>query len=207
MQTRDEITERAARYWQPLAGRAGLADGVFDRLAAAYGEPHRRYHTLAHIVEMLDCLDQSRHLAVDEDAVALAVWFHDAVYDSTVAHGANEAASADLLSALCPVAAAAPAHAMILHSAHHGPSEDPDTRLFCDLDLYRLAGPLETFLRHGDDVRAEYGWVSDDAWASGRASFMGGMLKRPVIFQTDYWRDRLEADARRNIAYLLDRRR
>jgi predicted metal-dependent HD superfamily phosphohydrolase len=204
MQTRDEITERARRHWWPLAGRVGIADGVFDRLAAAYGEPHRRYHTLAHIVEMLDCLDRSRRLAVDEDAVALAVWFHDAVYDSTVAHGANEAASADLLSTLCPVAAAAPAHAMILHSVHHGPSEDPDTRLFCDLDLYRLAGPLETFLKHGDDVRAEYGWVSDEAWASGRAAFMGGMLKRPVIFQTRYWRDRLEADARRNIAYVLD---
>ncbi len=204
MQTRDDMTERAARHWQPLAGRVGLSDGVFDRLAAAYGEPHRRYHTLTHIVEMLDCLDQSRHLAVDEDAVALAVWFHDAVYDSTVAHGANETASADLLSAVCPVAAAAPAHAMILHSTHHGPSDDPDTRLFCDLDLYRLAGPLETFLKHGDDVRAEYGWVSDAAWASGRASFMGGMLKRPVIFQTDYWRDRLEADARRNITYVLE---
>jgi len=204
MPPRDDTTKRAARYWRPLGARQGLGDGVFERLVAAYGEPHRHYHTLVHIVEMLDCLDQSRHLAVDEDAVALAVWFHDAIYDSTVAHGANEAASADLLSDLCPVAAAVPAHAMILHSAHHGPSDDPDTRLFCDLDLYRLAGPLATFLRHGDDVRAEYGWVSDEAWASGRASFMGGMLKRPAIYQTDYWRDRLEADARRNIAYLLD---
>jgi predicted metal-dependent HD superfamily phosphohydrolase len=204
MPSRDDTTKRAARHWRPIAARHGLADGIFERLAAAYGEPHRRYHTLVHIVEMLDCLDQSRHLAADADAVALAVWFHDAVYDSTVAHGANEAASADLLSVLCPVDTAAPAHAMILHSVHHGPSGDPDTRLFCDLDLYRLAGPLETFLRHGDDVRAEYGWVSDEAWASGRAAFMGGMLRRPVIYQTDYWRERLESDARRNIAYVLD---
>jgi predicted metal-dependent HD superfamily phosphohydrolase len=204
MQTRTDIQERARRHWRPLAARLGLSDGIFDRLVAAYGEPHRRYHTLAHVVEMLDCLEESRSLAVNPDAVALAVWFHDAVYDSTVAHGANEAASADLLSALCAGDAAAQAHAMILHSAHHGPSGDPDTQLFCDLDLYRLAGPLETFLKHGDDVRAEYDWVSDEAWASGRASFMGGMLKRPVIFQTDYWRDRLEADARRNIAYVLD---
>lgn len=206
MPTRDDTTERAAGYWRPLAARQGLADGIFERLASAYGEPHRQYHTLVHIVEMLDCLDRSRHLAVNEDAVALAVWFHDAVYDSTVAHGANEAASADLLTAHCPVAAAAPAHAMILHSAHHGPSDDPDTRLFCDLDLYRLAGPLETFLKHGADVRAEYGWVSDEAWASGRASFMSEFLKRPVIYQTGYWRERLEADARRNIAYVLDQR-
>jgi predicted metal-dependent HD superfamily phosphohydrolase len=199
-----DAKDRAARYWRPLAARLGLADDIFERLVAAYGEPHRRYHTLDHIVEMLDCLDESRHLAANEDALALAVWFHDAVYESTVAHGASEAASADLLSALCPVDAAPAAHAMILHSVHHGPSDDPDTQLFCDLDLYRLAGPLETFLRHGDDVRAEYDWVSDEAWAHGRASFMGGLQKRPVIYQTAYWRARLEADARRNIAYVLE---
>jgi len=184
--------------------RLGLADGLFGRLAAAYGELHRHYHTLVHIVEMLDCLDRSRDLAVNLDALMLAVWFHDVAYDSKAARGANEAASADLLSALCPVEAAPAARAMVLHSAHHGTTDDPDTRLFCDLDLYRLAGPLETFLRHGEDVRREYAWVDDRAWASGRAAFMAALLQRPAIYQTAYWRDRLEGEARRNIAHLLE---
>lgn len=205
MPTDPEVTKKARAYWTPLAARLSLDDGIFARLAAAYGEAHRRYHTLVHIVEMLDCLAESRAPAANPDAVELAVWFHDAVYDSTATNGANERASADLLSRLCPVPAAGPAHAMILHSAHHGPSDDPDTRLFCDLDLYRLAGPVETFLRHGDDVRREYAWIDDESWASGRARFMAGLLARPAIYQTDYWHARLEADARRNIAYLLDK--
>lgn len=210
MQTPDTLTERASRCWRPLVARLGLAeglaDGIFDRLTAAYGEPHRRYHTLAHVVEMLDCLEQSRQLAVNCDALELAIWFHDAVYDSTAAPGKNEAASAELLAELCPVDAAKPAYAIILHSSHHGPSDDPDTRLFCDLDLYRLAGSLETFLRHGDNVRREYAWVDDAAWATGRAAFMAGMQRRPEIYQTAYWHDRLERQARSNIAHIVERK-
>jgi len=203
MFNRNDVTQSARAYWQPLAARLGLEDEVFDRLSAMYSEPHRHYHTLAHVVEMLECLEESSDLIADRDVMELAVWFHDAVYDSTAAHGGNEGASADLLSDTCSGAAVAPAHAIILHSADHGPSGDPDTQLFCDLDLYRLAGSYETFLKHGDDVRREYAWIDDDAWAVGRAKFMGRLQERPAIYQTGYWRGRLETQARSNIARLL----
>lgn len=203
MSNRNDVTQSARAYWQPLAARLGLEDEVFDRLSAMYWEPHRHYHTLAHVVEMLECLEESSDRIGDRDVMELAVWFHDAVYDSTAAHGGNEDASADLLSNICSGAAVAPADAIIRHSAHHGPSGDPDTQLFCDLDLYRLAGSYETFLKHGDDVRREYAWIDDDAWAVGRAKFMGRLQERPAIYQTRYWRDRLETQARSNIARLL----
>lgn len=203
MSLHNDVTLSARTYWKPLAARLDLGDDVFDHLAAAYSEPHRHYHTLVHVVEMLECLAESGDLAANRDVLELAVWFHDAVYDSAAAHGGNEAASADLLSDTCTLAAAKPAQAIILHSAHHGPSDDPDTQLFCDLDLYRLAGSYETFLRHGDDVRQEYAWIDDDAWAAGRVKFMGRLQERPKIYQTAYWRDRLETQARSNIARLL----
>jgi predicted metal-dependent HD superfamily phosphohydrolase len=203
MSNRNDVTLNARADWQPLAARLGLEDEVFDRLSAMYSEPHRHYHTLAHVVEMLDCLEESSDLIADRDVMELAVWFHDAVYDSTAAHGGNEGASADLLSNTCSGAAVASAHAIILHSVHHGPSGNSDTQLFCDLDLYRLAGSYETFLKHGDDVRREYSWIDDDAWAVGCAKFMERLQERPAIYQTGYWRDRLETQARSNIARLL----
>ncbi|MEM9683442.1 MAG: hypothetical protein AAF942_09265 [Pseudomonadota bacterium] len=196
--------EQARRHWRPLGKRLGLGDAVFERLAAAYGEPHRHYHNLVHVVEMLDCLEEAGHLAVDRDAVELAIWFHDVIYDSDAPHGANERDSAALLDELCPVPAAKPAHGMILQSIHHGPSADPDTQLFCDLDLYRLSGPLDTFLKHGADVRREYASVSDEDWAAGRAKFFAGMAKRPEIYQTAFWRERLEGQARANLAHAAD---
>ncbi len=176
-----------------------MTDADFEALADAYAEPHRRYHTLVHILEMLACVDRSGDVPEDPDALMLAVWFHDIVYDSRAPKAGNEVASADWLTSVCATPAAAPAARMILHSAHHGPSDDPDTRLFCDLDLYRLAGPYATFQRHGDDVRAEYAWVDDAAWAAGRAEFLHGMLARETLYQTDYWHTRLETEARNNL--------
>jgi len=203
MFNRDDVIFRAQNYWQPLSQRLGLSGALYERLATAYSEPNRYYHTLAHVVEMLDCLDESGHLARDRDMLELAVWFHDAVYDSTAPHGGNEAASADLLTELYTGPAAAPAQAIIRHSAHHGLSDDADTRLFCDLDLYRLAGSYETFLQHGEDVRREYAWINDADWTAGRARFMARLQERRTIYQTDFWRDRLEAQARSNITRLL----
>ena len=49
----DPILNKATAYWAPLAGRLGLPDATLAELVEAYSEPHRRYHTLEHIVEML----------------------------------------------------------------------------------------------------------------------------------------------------------
>jgi len=201
--THASILERAERYWNDLASRLALTAASRDSLFAAYTEPHRRYHTLDHIVEMLDCLTVSRHLAASPDVVALAVWYHDAVYASDAAAGENEQASADLLAAQYTADGSAAARAIIRHSAHHGPSEDRDTRLFCDLDLYRLGVNWDDFLRYSSDVRFEYGHVADVDWAAGRAAFFRGMLARDTIYQTDYWRERLEAAARANLSRVI----
>ena len=69
----ERLHARAAAYWRPLADSLSLSDTVYAQLVAAYEEPHRRYHSLEHIVEMLDCLTQSRHVAKEPDAAALAI--------------------------------------------------------------------------------------------------------------------------------------
>ena len=194
------LRDRAAAHWRPFATNLGLSDAIFAQLVVAYEEPHRRYHTLDHIVEMLDCLAQSRHVAKDPDAIALAIWFHDCIYDSRAGDGENERMSAERLAELHTDPPSAAAQAMILHSVHHEASDDSDTQLFCDLDLYRLGVDFATFQQHGRNVRAEYAWIDDSTWASGRSRFMQRFLDRPAIYQTDYWRDRLETQARDNLA-------
>lgn len=194
------ILDRANDYWRDLASRMALPESARGPLFAAYSEPHRRYHTLDHVVEMLDCLAESRHLAANPDIVALAVWYHDVIYAPDAPAGGNERASADRLSADYAGGGAAAARAIVLHSAHHGPSADPDTRLFCDLDLYRLGVSHDEFRAHSRAVRFEYGHVDDAAWGRGRGDFFRGMLARRPIYQTAHWRGRLEAQARDNLA-------
>ncbi|MGH3379956.1 MAG: HD domain-containing protein, partial [Actinoallomurus sp.] len=57
-------------------------------LLRRYAEPHRRYHTTTHLAEVLDHVGELAGEAADADAVRLAAWFHDAVYDP--ARGDNE---------------------------------------------------------------------------------------------------------------------
>ena len=196
----DKLVKKATSHWTPLAGRLGLSDDLLAELIAAYGESHRRYHTLVHIVEMLDCHVESRHLAANPDTIDLAIWFHDCIYDATLDHGENERLSAERLGAVYAGDCSAAAQAMIRHSDAHGSSDDPDVQLFCDLDLYRLGVPFEIFDQHGRDVRAEYAWIEDDVWTTKRNAFFQALLDRPVIYQTDYWRSRLEKQARENLS-------
>lgn len=194
------LVKKATAHWTPLAGRLGLSDAMLADLIAAYGEPHRRYHTLVHIVEMLDCHAQSRHLAANPDAIDLAIWFHDCIYDAKFEFGENERLSAEHLGKVYTGECSAAAQAMIRHSAGHAASDDPDVQLFCDLDLYRLGVPFKAFDQHGRDVREEYSWIEDDVWTTKRNAFFQGLLDRPVIYQTEYWRDRLEDQARENLS-------
>jgi predicted metal-dependent HD superfamily phosphohydrolase len=63
-------------------GGRGDPRPCYARLAQAYSEPHRYYHTFRHVTECLDVFDSARHLADQPDAVEIAIWFHDAVYDT-----------------------------------------------------------------------------------------------------------------------------
>ena len=66
-----------------LAARWKLADrSLYDALVARYSEPHRRYHTLQHLAECFAAFDEIAHLAEHPADVELALWFHDAIYDT-----------------------------------------------------------------------------------------------------------------------------
>lgn len=200
----DPTLKKAAAYWAPLAGRLGLTDAMFADLVKAYGEPHRRYHTMVHIVEMLDCHAESRHIADNPDTIDLAIWFHDCIYDAKLDYGENERLSAERLGEVYEGTGSAAAQVMIRHSAGHAASDDPDLQLFCDLDLYRLGVPFEAFDQHGKDVRAEYAWIDEVVWTTKRNAFFQGLLDRPVIYQTEYWRSRLENQARENLSRTIE---
>ena len=72
------------------------ADDAFARLLARHREPHRHYHTVAHLRDALTTAEELlAHVEVaDPAAVRLSLFFHDAVYDARSA--TNEAASAAL---------------------------------------------------------------------------------------------------------------
>src|SRR4051812_494474 len=70
---------------------------AFVQLATADAEPHRHYHNLQHIIDMLD---QMPWILVRKDKdsdmllLQLATWYHDVVYDPRSSE--NESRSAEV---------------------------------------------------------------------------------------------------------------
>lgn len=183
------------------------SDDVFEALIARYREPHRAYHTLQHIGECIG------HAAAVRDAppeLGLAIWFHDAIYDPRAKD--NEKRSADWAEAVVTGTPAAPKlKRMILATRHDAVPADREAKLLVDVDLAILAAPEPRYSEYGDQVRREYAWLDDEAYAACRRKLLQGLADRPFLFGTPEFQGRLEARARRNlersINALIQRRR
>ncbi len=177
--------------------------GELDReeLLARYAEPHRRYHTAEHVEEVLAAVDALRDLAADPAAVELAAWMHDAVYDPRAPAGANEEASARLaLARVGGPRGEEVARLIRLTADHTCAAGDANGAVLLDADLWILGAPPARYERYRAGVRAEYGHLDDEAWRVWRSGVLRALLARPRLYVTHRFRDRLEPQARRNLA-------
>ncbi len=180
----------------PAAGREVLA---------RWAEPHRRYHGLEHLREVLDRIDELGTEASDADAVRLAAFFHDAVYDP--ASPANEQRSARLAEDVLPGLGVEPARVLdvarlVRVTASHVPAsaEDRDGAVLCDADLAILAASPDDYAAYAAGVRAEYAHLDDPTFRAGRTDVLTSLLDRPQLFWTRSGRQRWEERARQHLA-------
>jgi predicted metal-dependent HD superfamily phosphohydrolase len=181
-----------------------LAARVGADLLARWGEPHRHYHTLHHLGAVLAVVDEHRGHAADADAVRLAAWYHDAVYDPHRVD--NEEASALLAEAALPGLGLPPARVaevarLVRLTASHDPSAgDRNGELLTDADLAVLASPPDAYASYTVAVRREYAHVPDPLFATGRAGVLQNLLALPNLFHVPALRERWEDLARANLA-------
>jgi predicted metal-dependent HD superfamily phosphohydrolase len=60
-----------------------LTEKLREDLLARWSEAHRKHHTVTHLHEMLDSIGLLAEAGAefDREAVELAAWFHDAIYE------------------------------------------------------------------------------------------------------------------------------
>ncbi|MDA7956888.1 MAG: hypothetical protein MPK01_06855 [Gammaproteobacteria bacterium] len=200
---------RFCRVWRRAAGAdADAARALFAELAARYREPHRHYHTEAHIGECLARMDlaSAESPPQDADAAELAVWFHDVVYEISACD--NEAQSAEWFAAKadgCAPELRERVKRHILDTAHRAPPRDADAKLVVDVDLSGLGMDAEMFWRDGRNIRKESANLSDAEYTRRQGKFLRTLLERERIFSTAFFYERCEAAARRNINAALAR--
>jgi predicted metal-dependent HD superfamily phosphohydrolase len=196
-----------ARMWQSLGARDADED-LHRQLIAQWSEKHRHYHTLQHLRECLEHLEEAKGLASRPAEIEAALWFHDAFYDpqrsdneQRSAQWARECAS----NAGIATQTAGRLHDMVMATRHQEIPDDADARLLVDIDLSILGSDPARFQESNAQIRREYAHVPQDAYREGRMRVLRGFLDRPRLYTTERFHSMLEARARDNLQRALER--
>jgi predicted metal-dependent HD superfamily phosphohydrolase len=177
---------------------------MIPTLEAAYAEPHRRYHTRAHIEACLAELAKADGLSTeDRRTLEYAIWWHDAVYDPH--RSDNEERSADLARedlgrlGVAHGQADEVARLILLTKGHEVAAGDAIGALLVSIDLSILGAAEADYDAYADGVRFEYGFVPEETFRAGRAAILARFLEAPALYPDPAFRARLEGPARANL--------
>lgn len=184
-----------------LALDPAITAGWIARLA----EPHRHYHTLDHIAQML-----AHAGSAPSRELLAAIWLHDIVYDPRAADNEERSAALagrDLAASDLDVATV---QDLIIATKHHifAPAQSSGAALIVDLDLLILGEPPAGYDCYAAAIRREYAHVAEAAYRPARAQLLERFLAAPMLYRTAAFRDRepaARANLRREIAALRAR--
>lgn len=175
---------------------------LFSELMACYNEGHRHYHTVQHLEECFEVLGHALHLATHPSEVEIALWFHDAIYDTHKSD--NELRSAEWARDSASSFGVHPEiskriYDFIMFTRHTVEPIGIDAQVLIDVDLAILGAQPDRFQEYERQIRKEYEWVPEPLFRLKRAEVLQNFLSRPHIYSTEPFRHHFESQARRNI--------
>jgi predicted metal-dependent HD superfamily phosphohydrolase len=198
---REEFIDSVKHYANQAQGEL-----LWQEVEQAYSAKIRNYHTLVHLENLLTQLNPLQFQFKHWDTIVFAIVYHDVVYN--VLKNNNEAKSADfavkrLQSISFPVEQIKNCKKLILATQKHEP-DDEEVNLFTDADLSVLGAEPEVYKLYTTQVRKEYGLYPDLIYNPGRKKVLQHFLAMPRIFKTDFFFEKYETAARRNLAWELE---
>jgi len=196
-----EMKDRFIELWKRLNAK-GSAEQEFARLNSMYSRPNRFYHNLKHIQNCLEELDCVQHLVIQPNIVELALWYHDAIYDTQAKD--NEQQSAQFAYGIClaaqlPETFANRTRYLILTTKHNSLPNSNEARTLVDIDLSILGRSKEEFDEYEANIRREYDWVPEEQFRQGRSKILKAFTDRESIYFTDFFKKKYEAHAQVNL--------
>ncbi|OGP92616.1 MAG: hypothetical protein A2Z19_07630 [Deltaproteobacteria bacterium RBG_16_54_18] len=195
--------------WDNLFNRIGCnknPEEQFHRLVKAYSEKHRAYHNLNHIEQCLNEFDQLKYYLDLPDLVEIAIWYHDAIYNTRSDRNEEESAliAENELNSLGiieePIKTV---HDLILSTKHNDEPKNSDSKYLIDIDLSILGANTNIFQEYEKNIRKEFKWVPKYLFQKKRGEVLKSFLRRKHIFYTELFRKKYEYQARININSVL----
>ena len=163
---------------------------------------------MQHLQECLAYLERVRSFAERPSEVELALWFHDAIYDTHKSNNEERSAEWARDSALAVDLSEEQAiriYDHVMTTRHQVVPATQDAMIVVDIDLSILGANTARFEEYEVQVREEYSWVPGIVYRRGRRKILQDFAHRERIYCTECFRIEYEARARENIARSLTR--
>lgn len=200
-----EVLPGLAAAWSALLpGSPGLGADLLRR----WQEPHRHYHDVRHLAQVLGALAAVTDGRASRP-VLLAAWFHDAVHSGT--HGEDEERSARLAEVTLPEAGLPASEVgevarLVRLTAGHAPEPDDVRGIeLVDADLSILGQPPGRYHMYSRDVRLEYPRIPDLSFAAGRLEVLQALSSSEPLYRSAIGKGSWTGRARQNL--ISERRR
>lgn len=186
---------------------SGFINELWSEIERNYSDKKRRYHTLQHLENLLTELKEVKHEIQKWDVVLFSLYYHDIVYNTRTS--GNEEKSAELAEKRMqqigiPKDIIESCKDQILATKSHFKSTDGDTNYFTDADLSILGQAWEIYSLYSKNIREEYATYPDFLYNSGRKKVLDHFLSMECIFKTNYFYNKFEIQAKKNIQLELD---
>jgi predicted metal-dependent HD superfamily phosphohydrolase len=179
-----------------------IIDRYWSEINTCYTEPHRHYHTLSHLNNLLKELTGIRDELENWMAILFALYYHDIIYNPL--RSDNEERSAILAregmeQIAIPEVTIRETVDCIMATRSHEVSDNPDINYFTDADLSVLGQAPDIYKRYSNDIRKEYDIYPGVVYYPARKNVLLDFLQMGRIFKTDFFYNKYEEQARVNI--------
>ena len=199
--TNNELETKFKSILKKYKPDSAVSAKLWEEVVSNYSGKDRHYHTMEHLQNFYNQLQKCKKLTTDDDALIVAMVYHDVIYNS-IDHK-DEERSADLAverlkSINYPEEKIAKCKALILATKAHALSPDSDINYFNDADMTILGLDKSIYETYVKNVRLEYG--NTPQFDQGRKRVLQYFLGMDRIFKTDFFYKIYEKSARANIA-------
>ena len=184
-----------------------LNDMYWREINWFYDHKNLHYHTLQHISDMLIELLNVKVFIKDWNAVVLALFYHDCIYNTTNLD--NEEQSAKIafqrLSEInVPQEILSKVNELILATKYHRKNQDQDINYFIDADLSILGQSTVKYFIYSENIRKEYEQFPTEIYNPSRKNVLKKFITQEKIYITDHFNYLYEQQARENLDFEIN---
>jgi len=197
--------------WNNLAskftGDNDLINELLSEIETSYTSPPRYYHNFCHLEKMIRMALLHTNRLLDPDTIMFSIFYHDLVYDPQ--RNDNEQNSAvmaqkALLKMGVPGNQIMKCQNQILATKDHNTRDDNDTNYLIDFDLAILGDSPENYRGYSRNIRKEYHMFNNLLYNKGRSKVIRHFLERKRIYNTGWFNENYELQARENLKTELE---